>query len=203
MTRIVTVLQSRRRARGEDGAALVELAVCALLLITIAFGIVEFGNGWNRKLEVETAARAGARVGSSLGNNRSADQGLLQATVSVLNDIGLDNVNYVVVFNASASNGAPPGTCGNATPVAANGKCNVYTGAQLKNLATLDFTSACTGSSGSAVDRWWCPTDRLHVQANGTDWVGVYVRANYVTVTGLFKSPFYLSARAVMRVEPS
>jgi Flp pilus assembly protein TadG len=193
----------RRRARGEEGAALVELAICATLLITIAFGIVEFGNAWNRKLEVETAARAGARVGSSLGHDRSADQGLLQATVSVLNDIGLDNVDYVVVYNALGSDGKPLGTCASSPPVAANGKCNVYTGAQLRNLGTLNFSSACTGSSGSAVDRWWCPTDRHHVQHDGTDWLGVYVQADYVTVTGLFKSPFYLSSRAVMRVEPS
>ena len=34
---------------------MVELAICATLLIVIAFGIVEFGNAWNRKLEVETA----------------------------------------------------------------------------------------------------------------------------------------------------
>jgi Flp pilus assembly protein TadG len=196
-------LRARQRARGEDGAALVELAICSVLLITIAFGIVEFGNAWNRKLEVETASRAGARVGSSLGSSRSADQGLLQATVSVLNDFGLDNVNYVVVFNASASNGEPQGTCASSPPVAANGKCNVYTGAQLEHLATLDFTSSCTGSSGSAADRRWCPTDRHHVQASGTDWLGVYVQANYVTATGLFRSPFYLSSRAVMRVEPS
>ena len=32
-------------------------------LIVIAFGIVEFGNAWNRKLEVETAARVGCPSG--------------------------------------------------------------------------------------------------------------------------------------------
>ena len=121
----------------------------------------------------------------------------------MLNDFGLDNVNYVVVYNASSSNGAPQGNCGASPPVAVNGKCNVYTGAQLKNLGSLNFTSSCTGSTGGAVDKSWCPTDRLHVQSNGTDWIGVYVQANYVTATGLFKSPFYLTSRAIMRVEPS
>jgi Flp pilus assembly protein TadG len=194
-----------RRARGEDGAALVELAICATLLIVIAFGIVEFGNAWNRKLQVTTAARAGARVGSSLGNNRTADQGLLLATISVLNDFGLQNVNYVVVYNASTADGKPQGTCASSPPVAVAGKCNVYTGTQLlpANFASLNFTATCTGSTGVAVDHFWCPTDRLHVQANGTDYLGVMVQANYVTATGLFKSPFYISARTVMRVEPS
>jgi Flp pilus assembly protein TadG len=181
---------------------LVELAVCAVLIIVVAFGIVEFGNAWNRKLEVETASRAGARVGSSLGNDRSADKGLLQATVSVLNDIGLSNVNYVVVYKSTTADGKRQGTCASSPPVAATGLCNVYTGTQLQNLGSLDFTSACTGNSGPAVDKNWCPTGRQNVQSLGADYLGVYVQANYVTVTGLFQSPFYLASRAVMRLEP-
>src|SRR5207302_6523378 len=127
-------------------------------LIVIAFGIVEIGNAWNRKLEVETAARAGARVGSSLGNDRTADKGLLQATVSVLNDFGLNNVIYVVVYKSTTSDGKRQGTCANSPPVAAAGLCNVYTGSQLQNVNSLDFSSACTGNSGSAVDKSCCPT---------------------------------------------
>ncbi len=112
-------------------------------------------------------------------------------------------MNYVVVFNSTTADGKPQGTCASNPPVAAAGKCNVYTGAQLQNLGSLNFTATCTGSTGVAVDRYWCPTDRQHVQANGTDYLGVMVQANYVTVTGIFKSPFYISARTVMRVEPS
>jgi Flp pilus assembly protein TadG len=192
----------RRRARGEDGAALVELAICCTLIIVIAFGIVEFGNAWNRKLEVETASRAGARVGSGLGNDRSADKGLLQATASVLGDFGLENVNYVVIYKSTTADGKRQGTCANDPPVASAGLCNVYTGTQLQNLNSLDFSSSCTGNSGSAVDKNWCPTGRQNVQSVGADYLGVYVEANYVTVTGLFKSPFSLASRAVMRLEP-
>jgi Flp pilus assembly protein TadG len=192
----------QRRAAGEEGAALVEFAICAMLIITIAFGIIEFGSAWNRKLEVATAARAGARVGSSLANDRSADQGLLQATSSVLNDIGLSNINYVVVYNSTTADGAPQGSCAGNPPVAAVNKCNVYTGTQLQNLDSLNFTASCTGGTGAAVDHYWCPTDRRVVQSAGTDYVGVLVQAKYVTVTGLFKSPFSISSRAVMRVEP-
>jgi Flp pilus assembly protein TadG len=192
----------RRRGGGEDGAALVELAVCATLLIVIAFGIVEFGNAWNRKLEVEIAARAGARVGSSLGNDRTADKGLLQATASVLGDFGLANVNYVVVYKSTTNDGKRPGTCANDPPVAATGLCNVYTGSQLQNLNSLDFSSSCAGNVGSAVDKYWCPTGRQNVQSVGADYVGVYVVAYYVTATGIVHSPFYLTSRAVMRIEP-
>ena len=43
---------TRTRASGERGAALVELAVILPLIIMIAFGVVEFGSAWNRKLQI-------------------------------------------------------------------------------------------------------------------------------------------------------
>jgi Flp pilus assembly protein TadG len=191
-----------RRRDGERGAALVEMAICATLLIAITFGIIEFGNAWNRKLEVETAARSGARVGSSLASDRTADYGLLTATSSVLNDIGLSNVNYVVVYKSTTADGKRPGTCASSPPVAATGLCNVYTGAQLASLNASSFTASCTGNTGSALDHYWCPTGRQAVQSQNADYLGVYVQANYVTATGVFHSPFYLSSGVVMRLEP-
>ena len=197
-----TRMRGWRHGDGERGAALVELAICATLLIAIAFGIVEFGSAWNGKLEVETAARSGARVGSSLGSDRGADYGLLQATASVLNSIGLDNVNYVVVYKSTTADGRRPGTCASNPPVAATGLCNVYTGAQLASLNASSFTEACTGNAGNALDHYWCPTGRQTVQSEGADYLGVFVQASYVTITGVFKSPFSLTAAAVMRLEP-
>ncbi len=182
---------------------MVELAICATLLIVIAFGIVEFGNAWNRKLEVETSARAGARVGSSLGNDRTADQGLLQATVSVLNDFGLSNVNYVVVFKSTTADGTRQGTCANSPPVASAGLCNVYTGTQLQNLPRARLHD-CVHRQHRPGGRQELVSDRPSdtCSRSAADYLGVYVQANYVTATGLFKSPFYLSSRAVMRLEP-
>lgn len=198
MTRRVT----RARAQGERGAALVELAVILPLIIMIAFGVVEFGSAWNRKLQMETAARAGARVGSSLGNTRLADYGLLQAVKSALNDIGLGNVDYVVVFKSTATNGArPSGSCASSTPSSVNGQCNVYTGAQLQSLTQSDFTGT-TSCGGTAPDRYWCPTGRQNVQSLGADYLGIWIKARYVTITGVFKSPFFLTSAAIMRLEP-
>jgi Flp pilus assembly protein TadG len=193
-----------RRIDGERGAALVELAVCALLLITIAFGIVEFGNAWNEKLELETATRSGARVGSSLGNDRMADYGVLQATASVLNDFGLANVDYVVVYKVVTTNGSRTGTCAANPPVSSSATanpCNVYTGAQLASLTQSSFTGT-TSCTGSSPDRFWCPLGRQNIQSVGADFLGVYVKARYNTITGVFKSPFRLSSFAAMRLEP-
>jgi Flp pilus assembly protein TadG len=198
----VALRRRRARAERERGAALVELAICATLIITIAFGIVEFGNAWNRKMQVETASRTGARVGSSLGAQRAADYGLLTAMVAALNDIGLDNVNYVVVYNATTNaNGSRPAACTGSNPTSQPGKCNVYTGAQLAALNANDFTASCTNSSGAALDHYWCPTDRQSVQSTA-DYLGVFVSTKYDTITGVFHSPFTLTSQAVMRLEP-
>ena len=195
---------SARRSDGERGAALVELAICATLLISIAFGIVEFGNAWNQKLEVETATRSGARVGSALGNDRMADYGILQATASVLNDFGLANVDYVVVYKVVTTNGSRTGSCAQNPPVASSAAanpCNVYTGAQVASLTQSSFTGT-TSCTGSSPDRFWCPVSRQNIQSAGADYVGVYVKARYNTITGVFRSPFALASFAVMRVEP-
>ena len=192
------------RCRGERGAALVELSVTAMLLIIIAFGIVEFGSAMNRKLEVETASRSGARVGSSLGSQRMADYGLLDATKSVLNDIGLSNVDYVVVYKSSTANGSRPAGCDGNTPTSQTNLCNVYTGSQIASLNQADFTS--TGSpatcGSTAPDRYWCPLNRQNVQSLGADYLGVWIKAKYTTITGIFHSPFSLTSSAVMRLEP-
>lgn len=192
------------RCRGERGAALVELSVTAMLLIIIAFGIVEFGSAMNRKLEVETAARSGARVGSSLGSGRMADYGLLQATQSVLNDIGLSNVDYVVVYKATTADGSRSGGCAGNTPTSQSGPsvyCNVYTGAQIASLNQADFTGTVS-CGATAPDRYWCPTTRQNVQSIGADYLGVFIKAKYTTITGIFHSPFSLTSAAVMRLEP-
>jgi Flp pilus assembly protein TadG len=193
---------TRRVAAGDErGAALVELAVMLVLLIVIAFGIIEFGSGWNRKLQIETASRAGARVGSSLGNTRLADYGVLQAVRSALSAVGLANVDYVVVYKSTTADGSRPAGCNGASPTSQNGSCNVYTGSYLQTMAQSDFTGTTT-CAGTSPDRFWCPTTRQNVQSIGADYLGVWVRARYVTITGVFESPFSLSSGAVMRLEP-
>lgn len=195
----------RRRShsvRDERGAVMTEFAILAMVLAVLLAGIVEFGFTWHDKLEVETAARAGARVGSSMGNDRYADYALLQGVKSALTDIGLGNVDYVVVYNASAVNGAIPTGCSGSAPSSQSGKCNVYTGAELQSLTQASFTGTATSCGATAPDRFWCPTSRQDVQTLGTDYVGIWVKAKRSATTRMFGSSFTMTARAVMRVEP-
>lgn len=194
----------RRRARGsahrDRGAVMVEFAAVVTLLCTLAFGVVEFGFAWQDKVTVETAARAGARTGSGVGKDRLADYAILQGVRSAVGDIGIDNVQYVVVYNANTTDGKVPQACTNGT--SQNGLCNVYTGAQLSSLTQSSFsgTSSC---GGSAPDRFWCPTTRKTVQITGTDYVGVWVKADVPTITKLFGSSTTITSTAVMRLEPA
>jgi Flp pilus assembly protein TadG len=193
----------RRFARGRDerGAALVELVVLVPVLVIIALGIVEFGQAWGNKLKVETAARGGARVGSNLGADRMADYSALMSAKSVLNDIGLDHVQYVVVYKALDANGAIPSGCSGSAPTSQNAKCNVYSGSQLSTLTQSAFTGT-TSCGATAPDRFWCPTTRQTVQHIGNDYVGVWIKASSPTLTNFFGSPLGLESSAVMRLEP-
>ncbi|MEX0666056.1 MAG: TadE/TadG family type IV pilus assembly protein [Acidimicrobiia bacterium] len=194
-------MRRRRRWGDERGAALIEVAVTLPLLVLIVLGIIEFGSAWSNKLKVETAARGGARVGSGLGADRMADYGALQSVKSVLTDLGLDNVDYVVVYKASDADGDIPTGCTGSTPTSQTGKCNVYSGAQLGSLTQADFTGT-TSCGGGAPDHFWCPTSRQSVQHLGNDYVGVWIKANSQTLTNFFGSPLGLQSAAVMRLEP-
>jgi hypothetical protein len=193
-----------RRLRWRDderGAALVEIAITLPLLVLIVLGVIEFGSAWSNKLKVETAARGGARVGSGLGSDRMADFGALQSVKSVLTDMGLDNVDYVVVYKAIDPDGDIPAGCIGSPPTSQTGKCNVYTGAQLATLDQAAFTGT-TSCDGDAPDRFWCPTTRQSIQHLGNDYVGVWIKANSQTLTNFFGSPLGLESAAVMRLEP-
>jgi hypothetical protein len=191
-----------RRPDRERGAALVEFAVVVPLLLLLVVGTIELGAAWSQKLKVETAARAGARVGSSLGDARLADYHLLQGVRAAVTSIGVDRIRHVVVYKSTSSDGAVPPTCRTSPPIPQTGLCNVYSGADLVALTETAF-SGTTACGATAPDRFWCPTTRQKVQHLGPDHLGVWIVADSPTVTRLFTAPVDLGARAVMRLEPA
>ncbi len=193
---------SSRGADRERGAVLVELAVVVPLLLLLVVGTIELGSAWSQRLKVETAARAGARVGSNLGTDRLADYNLLQSVRAAVTSLGTDRIRHVVVYRSTTSDGAVPPTCRTSPPTSQAGLCNVYTGADLTALTPSAF-SGTTACGATAPDRFWCPTSRQKVQQLGTDFLGVWIVAESPTVTGLFTAPLDLGARAVMRLEPA
>lgn len=189
------------RVRDDRGAVLVEAALSFMLLATLLFGAVEFGLAWQAKNVAETAARAGARVGSSLGPARLADYSSLQSVKAAIADVGPSNVEFVIVFKASSAGGEVPAICLGAPPKSQPGVCNVYTGAQLQSLTQADFTGT-TSCTGTSPDRFWCPTTRRNIQILGPDYIGVYVRARHSMLTNFFGQQLTLTTKTVMRLEP-
>lgn len=73
--------------RDERGAAVVEFAIVLPVLVMLIFGIIEFGRGYNAKIELTSAVREGARA-AALGNDpvaatRNAASGLTTSSIVV------------------------------------------------------------------------------------------------------------------------
>ncbi|MEA2902081.1 MAG: hypothetical protein QOH36_1968 [Actinomycetota bacterium] len=196
------VRRTLTRRRGERGGAMVEFAFVLPLLTLFAFGAIEMGLAWSGRLTVQTAVRAGVRVGSAQGTVANADQVLLVSTGAALNDLGLANVNSVVVFKSITIDGAVPTACLTGTPHSVSGSCNAYTGAQLAQVVAGTSPGSWFGCGVGSLDLSWCPTSRQAIQALGNDYLGVWVSARHPMLTGFFGSTLTIVDHAVMRLEP-
>lgn len=176
------------------------------LLTVLAFGMVEFGTAWRDSLTVSSATRAGARVVSSLGDERLADYQTLLSVQSALDAVDPAAIEGVLIYDASATDGAVPAGCLPAgVPRALSGQCNYYTGAQLASLDESDHSafSGTTSCDPGSWDEEWCPLTRVTSQGAGLDYVGIRVVMTHELVTGLFPiSDLTITESAVMRVEP-
>jgi hypothetical protein len=157
---------------------MVELALILPVLSLICLGLVEYGLAWQDSITVEQATRIGARAGVSLTGDERADRQTLLSLVSVLEPDELAQVEYVVIFDATASPEVPDGC-----KIASNTglRCNRYSPAQLARLA-IDGEWGCgAGSHDSA----WCPADRDSVLIDPT-YLGVHIRSHRPWMTGVF-----------------
>jgi len=103
-------LSLRRRAKSERGASLLEAAIVAPLLILLAFGAAEFGFVFLDFLNVSSAAREGARVGSAVGDAVDADTLILGAIAEATADLDNSIIEAIWIFEAKA-NGDPVDNC--------------------------------------------------------------------------------------------
>lgn len=182
----------------EKGSALVELSIVAVFLVTLTLGVIDFGLAWLDRQSTETAVRGGARTGANLGDDRHADYNLLRTMRAALADIPNGDIVRVVVFKASPS-GVVPAACASGSPQ--TGLCNVYAATHLEApQSTFSGTSSC---GSTAPDRFWCPTTREDSQADGADYLGVWVELSRPRVTGIIPGRQTVRSTAVMRLEPN
>jgi Flp pilus assembly protein TadG len=194
-------LSPRRRARGDHGAVVVEAAIVGILFFTVLLGVVEFGLAFFDYLTTSNMSRVGARTGSTMGKDTSADYQILQQISQATSSMPLSNIQAIVVYKATGIGAAP--TTGCLTASSSTDKCNFYT------TASFSTPSSQFDCGTSAPDRFWCPSSRLvgaSAPATGTvtgppDYIGVYIKVVHPNVTGLFGSSYTYTDSTVIRIE--
>lgn len=165
------------------------------LLLLIVFGILEYGLLFRTSLTISDASRAGARVAVAQPRNEGY-QGVAADTVSgSLASAGIpaDQIDLLVVYKADPTTGGlKGGGSADADIEACLTNCWKFTW----DAGTDRFTAVPGGPEWPAEDQAACGAE------DSTDYLGVYIRARHVFVTGFFQQEQRLSERTVMRLEP-
>ncbi len=163
----------------ERGASLVEFALVMPLLAFIIFGILDVGFGMQARESVSLSISDAARAGSLARSESDADEVILDAIAERIDTAVGVRVNRIVIYSADGILSEPSDTCKSGT---AELGCNVYD--------SLTAPAAVCGGG-------WCPIDR-----EADDLLGVWISAEYTTITDY--SPFDLNwtDHAVAIVEP-
>lgn len=186
----------RRRDRG---AALLELAIIAPVLLLLAFGVAEFGYQWVAANRVASAVATAARVASTSGSVADADRNILLTLQASLPASMLDDVVQVVIFQSNANGDIAPPCADPATPEG-NGqatgalRCNVYDGARLtQDLDAINF---------DALDNNWEPESRRDRLVHPPDYIGVRVVVTSSTLTNTFWGDQRIIRQSIYRIAP-
>ena len=176
--------------RDERGAALVEFAVVASVLLLILFGIIEFGLVFRDQLTVANSTQSSARVVSTLGSDTQSDYEALQSlarSLSTLPNSGLGVVQEVHIYNANGL-GEPITTCGD--PGVGGPNCNVYQYAPGVDLPGCDWDPCPDIANGGSYGGSWDPVLRdVVLDADGLEVVGVRVYYSHRWFSGFFPLP--------------
>lgn len=177
-----------RIRRNEEGAALVEFALIAIVLFTLLFGIIEFGLAFRDWLSVTSATREGARVAAAAANDPDADCAILNAATGPLLAVPTETAEtFRVIIYEAGPGGTYPGDTGNVQIYKPN------TGAPLDPVDC--------DSSWDRLANNYPPADR-EVAVDALDTIGVRINFDHNWVTGLFGSTTSWTDDAIMRVEP-
>lgn len=206
MRKLSVARMRRRRASGDRGMAVVEVAIVLPLLALLISGIVEFGMAWRDSLTVSSGTRAAARVVSNLGDNRLSDYEALLTLDAALQGLSSSSVAGVLIYDASAADGSVPSAClgSGGTPVSVSGSCNYYSQSMISALSASNFDGAsATSCSAGSWDRFYCPTSRETQQDEGVETIGVWVRVERAWITRMFPGQgLTVEHRTVMNAEP-
>ena len=197
--RITTPRQRRRRRgeRGERGAAIVEAAIGTVLVLTMIFGVIEFGLAFKDYLSMSAAVRDGARVATTQGSSTQADFLIIKTVKQRMPAVATGDIKRIVVFKAANPKSTIDSVNATCKTASVTNVCNSYGPTDFARPST-DFTGATPSP-----DRYWPPANRKDTLAGPPDYVGVWVQISHKGVTGLLKVASSYDDDVVMRIEPA
>lgn len=93
-------MRSGRRS-GERGAAIVEMAILAPVLVLLVFGAIEMGLAFKDRHTVSSAANSAGRTGATAGQEPAADFAILQAIEAGFgSQVDPDVIVHVDIYSA-------------------------------------------------------------------------------------------------------
>jgi len=180
-----------RRARGDDGAAMVEAAIVMPLLMLLVFGIIEWGLAFLTATSTNSAARAGARTASALTKNSTyADQAVLAVEQNLKGAIPFATPLEMWVYRVD-----PSGSNTSGYPVGNPGFSDCTTDCIKYSWNGTDFVA--TGGPG-----WSAASQQACGNPTSFDSLGVYLKVRHNFVTNFFGSSKIIAEHTVMRLEP-
>ena len=189
------------RGGAQRGAGLVELALVALILVTMVGATFDYGRAWRGGVAATEGVRTAARIGSNGGKDRAADFNSLSGMKSALTASGLiDGVERVVVFRTDDPDGEIPTVCKTGT----SSVCQIIPGNAFRTSWETDSVTAATQTNGClniATSRNWCPTTRITTQAT-SEYYGVWIQVRHEYIFPIIGDDVTIERTAVMRLEP-
>jgi hypothetical protein len=166
------------------GAVLVEAALVTPVVILVMMAIVDGGMLMLTLLSTDEVVGDGSRSAIVLRDEEDADARILDAIEPRLTGLRRSQVERIVIYRATGPDADPPTAC-TTGPVSSSAadECSAY--------APADFDK-----NWGDLDCGWCPSDR-----NEGDYIGVWVRLNYDSVTGLMGRAT-MTDRQVRMIEP-
>jgi Flp pilus assembly protein TadG len=182
----------RRTARRERGAALVEFALIAPLLMMLVMGILTGGTAYEQKIAITHAAREGGRFGATL----ALDQIFTSGTWAT-------NIQQLVISRASNDLNVPSANvCVSLVEGSAGSGGGVYVVGPTSNPATpnaaTSYTTLTTGGAATPCDT----TETYPLTANDLGRrVQVRVRRGATLQAVMFSMNLTLTANATVKYE--
>ena len=184
-------LQVSGRSRRERAAALVEAAFVFPVLVTLVFGMLEFGLVFKNASTIAGATRSGVRTGSAAPRVPGYQSAIQTAVNTALTASSATPVE-LWIYKADSTTGLPAG-----------GDFSSPAGCPASTCGRWTWTNGVWTLASSTM---WQPTaqNACLAPASGTypDSLGVYLKVQHNYATKLFGSTKTITDHAVMRLEP-